>query len=54
MAKSENLTNQVYQTLKDKIINNEVLPNTYLDEKVICESLGVSRTPVREALARLE
>lgn len=54
VAKSENLTNQVYQTLKDKIINNEVLPNTYLDEKVICESLGVSRTPVREALARLE
>lgn len=54
MAKSENLTNQVYQHLKDKIINNEVFPNTYLDEKVICESLGVSRTPVREALARLE
>ena len=54
MAKSENLTNQVYQNLKDKIINNEVLPNSYLDEKAICEALGVSRTPVREALARLE
>ena len=54
MAKSENLTNQVSQNLKDKIINNEVLPNSYLDEKAICEALGVSRTPVREALARLE
>lgn len=54
MAKSENLTNQVYQNLKEQIINNEILPNSYLDEKALCESLGISRTPVREALARLE
>lgn len=54
MAKKENLTTQVYQSLKERIINNKILPNTYLDEKQICESLGVSRTPVREALVRLE
>ena len=50
----ENLTNQVYQKLKTRIINNEIMPNTFLDEKGLCETLGASRTPVREALARLE
>lgn len=54
MTKKENLANQVYQYLKEKIINNKILPNTYLDEKQICETIGVSRTPVREALGRLE
>ena len=54
MEKNENLTNQVYQKLKAQIINNEIAPNSYLDEKALCQSLGVSRTPVREALARLE
>lgn len=54
MPRKENLTDQVYQSLKKRIMNNEILPNTYLDEKQICESLGVSRTPVREALVRLE
>ena len=32
MSKKDNLTNQVYQDLKYKIINNEILPNAYLDE----------------------
>lgn len=54
MSEKENLTNYVYYSLKKQIINNELLPNTYLDEKQICESLGVSRTPIREALVRLE
>ena len=54
MSKKDNLTNQVYQDLKYKIINNEILPNAYLDEKKICEDLKVSRTPVREALVKLE
>ena len=54
MSKKDNLTNQVYQDLKYNIINNEILPNAYLDEKKICEDLKVSRTPVREALVKLE
>lgn len=54
MSEKEKLTNQVYQDLKHKIINNEILPNTYLDEKKVCETFGVSRTPVREALSKLE
>ena len=54
MARGDNLGEQVYTSLKRKIMNNELLPNTYLDEVRICAELGVSRTPVREALVRLE
>lgn len=54
MPKKINLTTQVYEKLKEKILNNELTPNQYLDEKQICEDLGVSRTPVREALVQLE
>ena len=54
MSKKVNLTTQVYEKIKAKILNNELKPNEYLDEKQICEQLGVSRTPVREALVQLE
>lgn len=54
MPKKGNLADHVYQSLKTQIINNKIMPNTFLDEKTVCESLGVSRTPVREALVRLE
>lgn len=54
MSKKVNLTTQVYEKIKAKILNNKLKPNEYLDEKQICEQLGVSRTPVREALVQLE
>lgn len=44
----------IYQDLKEKIILLEHKPGSVLREKEIMESFGVSRTPVREALMRLE
>ena len=49
-----NLKETAYQTIKKKILSNEWEPNQYLDEKMLCEVLGISRTPVREAISRLE
>lgn len=54
MTKREPLKNIAYNTLKSKILNNEFPPNTYLDEKSLCEMLGISRTPIREAINKLE
>lgn len=48
-----NLKEVVYQRLKKGIINQEVLPGMRLREEELAERLGVSRTPVREAINRL-
>lgn len=51
---SNSLKQQSYNTIREKILNCEYAPNTYLNEKQLCEDLNVSRTPVRDALSRLE
>ncbi|MDY0944279.1 GntR family transcriptional regulator [Priestia megaterium] len=48
------LRDQVYQRLKSAIINLELEPNQRINDKLLAEKFGVSRTPVREALKRLE
>ena len=45
---------QVYDILKKQIVHNELRPQQYLNEQELCENLGVSKTPVREALQQLE
>ncbi len=42
-----------YQFIKKAIISNEYEPDTMLVEGVLCEQLGFSKTPIREALRRL-
>ena len=44
----------VYQELKRQIILLEQKPGAVLREKEVMEAFEVSRTPVREALMRLE
>lgn len=46
-------TQQVYATLLNSILTFELKPFDELSEGRLAEQLGVSRTPVREALARL-
>lgn len=54
MSKDNSLKEQVYQHITSLIISGELGPNQKIDEDKICEELGVSRTPVREALLLLE
>jgi DNA-binding GntR family transcriptional regulator len=44
---------QAYTALRDAIVSAELEPGLRLSENGLAERLGVSRTPVREALARL-
>ena len=43
----------VYEAIKRQILNNQLRPGNKLGHQELAESLGVSRTPVREALERL-
>ena len=44
----------VYEILKSKIINLEIEPGAIIDEKKLMAELGVSRTPIRDAVLRLK
>lgn len=44
----------VYEQLRERIINGEFAPGDRLTESALAETFGLSRTPVREALRRLE
>jgi DNA-binding GntR family transcriptional regulator len=48
------LADQVYKTLREYLGSHVIVPGQRLQEAPLALSLGVSRTPVREALARLE
>jgi DNA-binding GntR family transcriptional regulator len=49
----ENLTLKVMQDLKTQILNFKLLPGVRISDKQVAEEMGVSRSPVREALVRL-
>lgn len=54
MANKMKLKEKVYTTIKTKICNFELKPKEVFFETGISKELGVSRTPIREALNRLE
>lgn len=47
------LADQVYTVLRDRIVHREIGPGAFIREQEVSQALGVSRTPVREALGRL-
>ncbi|MBT3361034.1 MAG: GntR family transcriptional regulator [Rhodospirillales bacterium] len=48
------LTEEAYQGIKDEILENRMAPGFQATEPEVAERLGMSRTPVREALIRLQ
>ena len=51
--KPKSLADQVYERLEEHILNGDYRPGDILTEKQLSADLGVSRTPIREALSRL-
>jgi DNA-binding GntR family transcriptional regulator len=45
---------QVHLKLRDEVLNGRITPRTRLAEEPLARQHGVSRTPVREALTRLQ
>lgn len=52
--KRESLRDQVRKSLRDQIVQGELAPGKPLPEADLSAALGVSRTPLREALLQLE
>jgi DNA-binding GntR family transcriptional regulator len=51
---SLSLTDQAYEAIKEKVITLYFLPGQYLNEGAICKLLDLGRTPVHQALQRLQ
>jgi DNA-binding GntR family transcriptional regulator len=51
---STNLRDQTYDIIKNMIILREIEPGKKINEEHIAKEIQVSRTPIREALCRLE
>src|SRR5690625_643148 len=50
---SHSVSEQVYETIRDAIINKKLEPGSTVTEAQLASTLGVSKTPVREAFIRL-
>ena len=44
---------QAYQTIRSRIITMELKPGDPLNDRELAEQMGISRTPMREALLML-
>jgi DNA-binding GntR family transcriptional regulator len=51
---TSSLADRAYQRLKDKLIMLDIRPGEPINDLALARDLGVGRTPVREALKRLE
>ena len=47
------LHEEVIDQLRDRIVQGDLAPGARLNERVLCEQLGISRTPLREAIKML-
>lgn len=49
----QSLSDQVFFYLKERIINNEMVPGSIISIEKLTSEFGISNTPVREAIVRL-
>jgi DNA-binding GntR family transcriptional regulator len=54
IIQKEKLSNQVYNVLKEMIIDHRFQPGSRLNVEQLAREMGVSRTPVWEAVGKLE
>jgi DNA-binding GntR family transcriptional regulator len=52
-VQASSLADRAYVAIRDLIVSLELPPGAIIDERQLVESLGIGRTPVREALRRL-
>lgn len=50
----KNMRSEAYKKLRYRIMHNKYTPGQKISEKMISEELGIGRTPVREAVIRVE
>jgi DNA-binding GntR family transcriptional regulator len=48
------LKDRAYERIKQRLLNNDYPPGSFLSERQLAENLGMSKTPVKAALERLE
>jgi DNA-binding GntR family transcriptional regulator len=53
-ATKRSLADVAYERIRDRLLTLEIKPGDLLNDDAIASDLGVGRTPVREALKRLE
>jgi GntR family transcriptional regulator, rspAB operon transcriptional repressor len=51
--RQQNVPRQVYTILRNRIQSAELAPGSSINERYLSEFLGVSRTPIREAIRKL-
>ena len=54
LIETKTLREQAYRKIKKLILQNDFMPGEYLSINSLATALGISHTPVREALARLQ
>ncbi|MCT2886257.1 GntR family transcriptional regulator [Levilactobacillus brevis] len=54
MQLTNNMRSEAYNEIRYRIMHNKYTPGQKVSEKVISDELGIGRTPVREAIIRIE
>ena len=54
LDRSRQAAPQIFETLRDRIMSLELKPNTLLSRSALQTEFGISQTPVRDALMKLE